>query len=90
MLSLDFNAFAHRDAIASIQILAYWQNEAKKHMQLKWSKQYYLALKKFGKGVYRNYPDLWLNDWGREYYGNNWGRLKQNNLFNYEQSILAK
>lgn len=94
MFPSDFNAFPHRNTVASIQILSYWENDIEKDNQLKWSKQYYAELEKFGEGAYSNYPDLWLNDWARKYYGSNVVRLKQikrkydpNNLFNYEQSI---
>ncbi|MGI2257182.1 BBE domain-containing protein, partial [Candidatus Cardinium hertigii] len=67
---------------------------SQKDNQLKWSKEYYTELEKFGEGAYSNYPDLWLNDWAIKYYGSNLIRLKKikrkydpDNLFNYEQSI---
>ncbi|WP_184891107.1 FAD-binding oxidoreductase [Candidatus Cardinium hertigii] len=91
----NFNAFPHRGTIASVQILAYWQNDIEKNVQLEWSRRYYCALEQFGEGgAYSNYPDIWLKDWATKYYGNNLHRLKQikrkydpHNLFHYEQSI---
>lgn len=90
----DLNAFFHRNCIASVQTLAYWENEEDKEKQLDWSRNFYKALAPYGKGAYANYSDLDLKEWGHAYYGDHWEKLisiKQKydpkNIFHHPQSI---
>lgn len=93
-LAPDYNAFVHRDALASMQNLVYWDNDKEKEANTKWSQDFADAFRSFTKGSYRNYPDLDLKDWQQEYYGKHYQRLVEikqkydpGNLFHFEQSI---
>jgi len=90
----NFNAYAHRSSIASVQTLAYWTLEENKLSQNLWARDFYHRLAPFGKGAYRNYEDIWLPNWGQAYYCEHFEtliKIKQQydplNLFSYPQSI---
>ncbi len=90
----DYNAFAHRDAIASIQNLVTWTKGEDKSPLVKWSGEFAQALRQYTQGSYINYPDIDLPNWQQEYYGDHYERLVSikkaydpDNIFDFQQSI---
>src|SRR5262249_35039377 len=73
-------AFAHRDALFSIQYRASWSTGAQetgKRDSLSRMDALYAALRPFASGSsYINYCDRDLKDWKRSYYGENLERLE--------------
>jgi len=91
----DFNAFSHRDCIASMQTLAYWEDDEDAVQQLEWSRNYYKDIASYGEGAYANYSDLELEDWEHAYYGDHWEALVSikkkydpENFFHHPQSVF--
>jgi hypothetical protein len=90
-------AFVHRDALCSLQYLAYWAqgNLAGQRASLGWIGGFYDAMRPHVSGfAYQNYIDPDLPDWQRAYFGTNLKRLalvKKNvdphGLFDFPQSI---
>jgi FAD binding domain/Berberine and berberine like len=91
-------AFVHRDALFSLQYLAYWQPtdpSAVAAANLTFLRNLYGAMRPYVSGfAYQNYIDPELSSWKHAYYGSNLGRLVSvkrrydpGNAFHFRQSI---
>jgi FAD binding domain/Berberine and berberine like len=75
-LEPDDAAFAHRDALASVQILAYWA-EGTGAAQRAWVRETRAQLRRFGaNGAYVNYLDGPFPGWQQQAYGASLVRLR--------------
>jgi hypothetical protein len=91
-------AFVHRDALFSMQYLAYWDvtdPPAVASANLRWLRGFRGAMHPFVSGfAYQNYIDPELQDWRHAYYGSNLTRLvavkrryDPTNVFRFPQGI---
>jgi FAD/FMN-containing dehydrogenase len=91
----DATAFPHRKERFLVQHLVDTDPDARPDAGHSWLSRSWALLHPVGSGgVYPNFPDPDLPDWGRAYYGDNWGRLRRvkatydpHNFFSFHQSL---
>jgi FAD/FMN-containing dehydrogenase len=97
----DATAFVHRDALYSLQFLAFWDPKGGRTLaqsNLRWITGFYETMRPYLSGfAYQNYIDPDLPDWQRAYYGSNLARLVSvkraydpSTLFRFRQSIPTR
>lgn len=93
-ISPSDTAFFWRNTIFYMEWDASWTDECEAQKNLKLVEQTRLQLQPYTVGSYVNVPDLNIKNYGQEYYGDNFERLKQvkerydpENIFDFVQSI---
>jgi FAD/FMN-containing dehydrogenase len=95
----EVTAFVHRDASSLLSVCATWYDPEKTGSmpEQEWADTLHADLSKYlNGGVYQNYVNRDLEDWGKAYYGMNLPRLRlvkraydPDNVFRYPQGIAA-
>jgi FAD/FMN-containing dehydrogenase len=87
-------AFFHRDALASLQFRASWEDDSEESAHVAWVNRIREAMLPWTRGAYVNYIDGNIPDWPAQYHGDNFERLRQvkrawdpENVFHFPQSI---
>nr|QBK93272.1 MAG: uncharacterized protein LCPAC403_04060 [Pithovirus LCPAC403] len=93
-LSPTDTAFFWRSPKFYMEFEAVWEKDSLTIPSLEWVEEFAEAISPFSVGSYVNVPDGAIKDFGKEYYGSNFDRLKRvkrkydpSNVFRYPQSI---
>ncbi|MEC2326147.1 FAD-binding oxidoreductase [Lederbergia lenta] len=90
----DDSAYYYRKAITAQEYIATWENRDEEKQNISWIEALRKELSPYTAGDYVNFPDRYIKDWPKAYYGDNFRRLREVktkydpfNLFYFLQSI---
>lgn len=93
----DSTAFYYRDAKFIMGIQSVWEDAKYAQINRKWLIEKFKYIKSITTGSFINFPLAELENYEKEYYGGNIGKLKKiktkydpNNLFNFPQGIRGE
>jgi hypothetical protein len=100
-VAADATAFAHRNALFSVQYNADWNigdSDAVVAANHTWLTNTWQSMRSYASGAaYQNYIDPDLSNWQQAYYGANFARLQQvkaiydpNNLFHFANRVFLR
>lgn len=87
-------AYFYRRALYNMTSTATWSTQAGSKRGIHWVENWRRAMLPFTRGVYVNTPDLFIKNWQKAYFGENFDRLTRvkarydpKNVFHFPQSI---
>lgn len=87
-------AYFHRNAIIGQEYNTTWSNRSEAARNIRWVEAIRIAMKPYTQGDYVNWPDLFIRNWLKTYFGENVTRLRvvktavdPFNVFRFKQSI---
>lgn len=93
-IPIDGSAYFYRNASYILGITAEWEKNIKEGLYINWVNQVFNYVEPLTRGSYVNFPYSELKDYGYEYWGKNYCKLREvkskcdpDNFFRYQQSI---
>lgn len=87
-------AFYYLKATIAQEYISKWTNSLQAKQNIRWIEELREALSPYTTGDYVNWPDRYIEDWLKTYYGKNVHRLRKvktkydpDNVFKFPQSI---
>ncbi|WP_346887050.1 FAD-dependent oxidoreductase [Clostridium sp. UBA1056] len=87
-------AFVHRNSLYLLEIESIWTSNNYRNTNVNWTNHIKKLLSTVGVGNYRGFTDFNIIDWQKQYYGNNYPKLRRVkskydplNIFKFPQSI---
>lgn len=91
---IDATAYFYRNSSYILGITAEWEKDIREGLYINWVNQVFNYVEPLTRGSYVNFPYSELKDYGYEYWGKNYCKLREvkskydpDNFFRYQQSI---